>query len=282
MTDVTIVIIAHDVRDEVLRAWASVDAGRDGLEVHGVLVDNGSSDGTADAVRREVPWVEVVELATNEGLPARNHGLRRARGRHVMFLDSDAALVPGSLSTLVRALDDDPSIGLVGPRLTNADGSLQLSTRRFPPLMLPFLRRGPLARRFEEGPTIRRHLMADDDHERRRDVEYVLGACMLFRRDVAESVGEIDGRIWFGHDDADWCFRIREAGWRIVYVPEATVVHDYRRTSASNPFSLFSLRFLLAHLHFQRKWWRRRRALMAQGREMDRRALAAPSPPPRP
>lgn len=274
MSDLSVIIIAHDVRDEVLAAWASVEACADGVDVEGFLIDNGSRDGTSDAVRERFGWVHVVELGHNAGIPARNEGLRRARGRHVMFLDSDARLRPGSLPALAGVLDADASVGLVGPRLVNPDGSLQLSTRRFPPLMLPFLRRGPLARRFEQGPTVRRHLMADEPHDRQREVEYVLGACMYFRREVPERIGEIDRRIWYGHDDADWSFRVREAGWRVLYVPEAVVEHDYRRTSAANPLSLFSLRFLLAHVHFQRKWWRRRPKLIAEGAEMDRRAAS--------
>jgi len=280
--DVTVIVIAHEVRDEVLECFASVERHRGDVEVELILVDNASRDGTADAVAERHPEATVVHLATNEGVPARNYGLRRARGRLRMFLDSDAMLTEGALPTLVRVLDESPGIGLVGPRLVYPDGSLQLSSRRFPPLMLPLLRRPPLSRWLENGRTIRRHLMADEQHDYRRRVEYVLGACQLFRAEAQHAVGEIDERIWYGHDDADWCFRIREAGFDIAYVPEAEVVHDYRRTSAANPFSLFAMRFLLAHAHFQRKWWRRRRRLLAEGAAMDRQAsagrLASPAP----
>jgi hypothetical protein len=267
--DLTAIIIAHDVRDEVLACLTSLEAHRGALEVQTIVVDNASADGTADATERAFPGVEVVRLTTNEGLPARNHGLRRARGRYRMFIDSDATVTAGALQTLVAALDGDERIGLVGPKLTYPDGRLQLSTRRFPPVLLPLLRRPPLNRYFEDGPTIRHHLMADAPHDRRRRVEYVLGACQMFRAEAQHAAGEIDTRIWFGHDDADWCFRIRRAGYDIVYVPEASVVHDYRRTSARSPLSLFSLRFLAAHVYFQWKWRRHRTELVAQGRRMD-------------
>jgi len=268
--DVTLIVIGHDVRDEVLTCLESVEQHSDGLAVEVIVVDNGSKDATAEAVRARFPHAEIVALPTNEGAPARNHGLRRARGRYRAFLDSDASLTPGALRTLVEALDADPAVGLVGPRLHYPDGSLQLSARRFPPALLPVLMRPPLARFFDDGPTIRRHLMADEAHDHRRRVEYVLGACMLFTREAQEAVGELDERIWYGHEDADWCFRIRSAGFSVVYVPDAVVVHAYRRSTASNPLSLRALRFLLAHVHFQRKWRRDRRALIAQGREMDR------------
>ena len=273
--DVSVIVIAYEVRDEVLTCLRSVARHAGDLAVELIVVDNGSTDGTVAAVEEHFPQARIVALDTNEGLPARNHGLRRARGRMRMFLDSDALLTAGALPALVAVLHAHPRAGLAGPRLVNPDGSLQLSARRYPPLMLPVLRRPPLGHVFEKRRTIRRHLMADAPHDRRRKVEYVLGACMLFRAEAQEAVGEIDERIWYGHDDADWCFRIREAGYDVLYAPAAVVVHAYRRTSASNPLSLFALRFLLAHIHFQRKWLPRRRALVAQGRRMDEEALHA-------
>jgi GT2 family glycosyltransferase len=191
-----------------------------------------------------------------------------------MFIDSDATVTPGALQAMVAVLDGEPRVGLVGPRLVYPAGGLQLSARRYPPTLLPFLRRPPLSRWLDDGPTVRRHLMADDPPKGRRRVEYVIGACQMFRAEAQAAAGEIDGHIWYGHDDADWCFAIREAGYDVVYLPEATVVHDYRRSSASNPFTLLALRYLRAHVYFQWKWLRRRRALVAAGRAMDREAAS--------
>ena len=270
--DVTAIVIAYEVRDEVMTCLASLERHADGLDVETILIDNGSQDGTVEAVRAHFPDTIVVALDHNAGLPARNEGLRRARGRYRMFIDTDAELTAGAMTTMVELLDSDPSIGLVGPRLVNEDGSLQLSCRRYPPVMLPVLRRPPLMRWFDDGPTIRHHLMADAPYDRRRRVEYVLGACMMFTERAQASAGEIDERIWFGHDDADWCFKIREAGLDIVFEPAATVIHRYRRTSVSNAISKHSIRQLQAHVHFQRKWARRRSALRAAGRAMDEEA----------
>jgi hypothetical protein len=271
---VTVIVIAHDVRDEVIRCLDSVGRFAGGLAVQTILVDNGSTDGTAEAVAGAFPEVEIVRRPTNECLPGRNHGLRRARGRHRMFLDSDAQLTEGALPTLVALLDDHPGIGLVGPRLVYADGRLQLSARRYPPPALPLLRLPRLSRLFEDKPVMRHHLMADEPHDRRRRVEYVLGACQLFRAEAQGAVGEIDRHIWFGHDDADWCFRIRRSGFDVVYVPEAVVIHDYRRSATARPLSVLALRFLLAHFYFQAKWWRHRHQLRAEGEAMDVEATA--------
>jgi GT2 family glycosyltransferase len=266
--DLTAIVIAHDVRDEVLHCLGALRDHADGLDIETIVVDNASTDGTAEAVLAAFPDAEVLRLDHNANLVARNAGLERATGRYRMFIDSDAAVTAGALRTLVDALDADPEAGLVGPRLVYRDGSLQLSCRRYPPVLLPILRRPPLGRWLEHGRTIRHHLMAAEPHDRRRHVEYVLGACQMFRAEVQAAVGGTDRRIWFGHDDADWCFQIRRAGWRIAYV----VVHDYRRTSAQKPVSRFALRQLQAHLWFQVKWAPARSRLIAEGRAMDRDA----------
>jgi GT2 family glycosyltransferase len=271
--DLTAIIIGRDVRDELLACVESLYAHAGALSLEVVYVDNASTDGTPDTIARAFPDVEVVRLSTNECLPARNHGLIRARGRHRLFIDSDATVTAGALETMAAVLDERPEVGLVGPRLVYPDGSLQLSARRYPPAALPLLRRLPLGR-LSDGPLVRRHLMADDPPTRLRRVEYVLGACQMFRADAQAAAGLIDGHIWFGPDDADWCFRIREAGFDVLYVPEATVVHHYRRTSASRPLSRMALRHLEGFVYFQWKWRRRRRALIAQGRAMDAESSA--------
>lgn len=281
--DVSVIVIARDVREEVLACLASAVDHAGPVRVETLLVDNASSDGTAEAVVSRFPETQVIRLSRNEGLAARNHGLRAARGSFRMFLDSDALLTPDALPKLVAFLEHHPEVGLVGPRLVYPDGTLQLSTRRFPPLLLPFLRRPPLARFFEERPTIQRHLMAEEPHESAREVEYVLGACQLFRSSAQEAAGELDSWMFFGHDDADWCFRMRLAGFKIAYCPDATVVHDYRRSTAKRPFSSMALRFFWIFYRFQWKWRSKRRRLLDEGRRIDERGGAlepGQSPPP--
>jgi N-acetylglucosaminyl-diphospho-decaprenol L-rhamnosyltransferase len=265
---VTIVIMAHSVRPELERCLASI-AEHAGMPVRTILVDNASTDDTCEWVRRTHPDVELVELPANIGYAARDHGLRRSETRYTMFLDSDAALTAGALPTLVRALDEHPAWGLVGPGLVYDDGSLQRSCRRYPPLLLPLLRRPPLGRYFEQRRTVQRHLMADFDHDRARPVLYLLGACQLFRTELARRAGAFDQRVFIGWDDADWCFRIREAGGEVVFLPDATVVHTYRRQTRQQPVSHAALRQLGAFVYFQRKYWSRRRGLLRLARELD-------------
>jgi GT2 family glycosyltransferase len=270
--DVTVIVVAHDVREEVLACLGSVEEHAAPVEAEVVLVDNASRDGTAEAVAEAFPRTEVVPLAANVGVAARNAGLRRARGRLRMFLDSDARLTAGALPELVAFMDAHPEVGLVGPRLVYEDGTLQLSARRFPPRLLPVMRRPPLGKLFEDSAAVRRHLMADDRHDLTREVEYVLGACQLFTAEAQAAAGEIDPGIFFGPDDVDWCLRIRRTGLQVVYHPAATVVHGYRRTSAAKPASRIALRQLAAFARFQWTWRRERARLVQEGHEMDARA----------
>jgi GT2 family glycosyltransferase len=271
--DVTIVVVASSVRHELERCFASI-AEHARVSTQVILVDNASKDDTREWVRAAHPDLTVVELERNIGVAARQEGLARARGRFTMFLDSDAALTAGALPAMVDALDRNPDWGLVGPRLVYEDGGLQLSARRFPSLALPFLRRPPLARWFEESASVRRHLMSDIGVDRPRSVLYVLGACQIFRTELAHAVGPFDSRIFFGPDDADWCIRIRDAGGDVVYYPGAVVVHAYRRMTSAKPVSGAALKHLKAFYYFQWKYRNRRRALIRLGEDLDRRAAA--------
>ncbi len=218
--------------------------------------------------------MELVELPVNIGTAARQYGLDRAKARYSLFLDSDAQLAEGALPARVDALDRNPGWGLLGPKLVYGDGSPQPSARRLPPLVLPFLRRPPLGRLFDDSPLVRRHLMSDLTEDRPLAVMYVLGACQLFRTALARKAGRWDERIFWGPDDADWCIRIRDAGGEVVWYPEATVIHSYRRQSSKKPFSRVALQHLQGFYYFQWKYRKRKHELAKLSRELDRRAAA--------
>ena len=264
--------MAHSVRHELERCLESIER-HAGMPVQTVLVDNASTDGTVEWVRDAYPDVEVVPLDRNIGLAARQPGIELARGELAMFLDSDAVLLEGALPAMVEAMRAHPDWGLIGPRLVYDDGSLQLSCRRFPPPLLPWLRRPPLARLFDDSRLVRRHLMADDGHSRAREVVYVLGACQLFRTSLARAAGPL-ADYFFWPDDADWCIRIRDAGGRVVYFPQAAVVHSYRRMTSRSPLSRAAIRHLWGFYAFQWKYRRRRRELERLGDRLDREAAS--------
>ena len=271
---VSVITIGHSVRHELERFLPALEE-HAGVPIELFYVDNASTDGTVEWLRAGHPEVEVIELDANIWCAARNYAIPRARGRYTMFIDSDAILTAGALPAMVRAMDEHPEWGLIGPRLVYPDGTLQLSSRRFPPRLLPILRRPPLSRWFDDSPTVRRHLMADDDHSHTRPVLYMLGACVMFRTELGREIGQLDRIIAMGGcDDQDWGPRWWLAGSEVIYFPAATVIHDYRRVSARSPFSRTAWRHLRAFLRVQRKYRRRRRELLDLQDRLDEEARA--------
>ena len=271
---VSIVIVTHDARTELERCLASI-ADHAAVETETIVVDNASTDDTIEWARREHPEARLVELDRNVGVAARQDGLAIARGELIMFLDSDAALTDGALPRMVTAMEENPGWGLIGPRLVHDDGTLQLSCRRYPPALLPLLSRRPLSLWFEDSAPVRRHMMADDDHDHVRPVLWVLGACQLFRASLARRAGRFSPDYFLGPDDTDWCIRIRDAGGEIMYFPEATVIHSYRRTSRRRPLSRATVEQIRGWARFQWDYRDRRRELIQLADELDRRSSPA-------
>ena len=163
------------------------------LPYEAIVVDDGSDDGTPEAVRDSFPDARLVVQPVNQGLVAgRNAALPFVRGRLVLMLDADTEVRPGAVETLAGVLDAQPQVGLVGPKLIGPDGELQLSCRRYPPLLIPFMRRGPYARLNPDPAVHRRHLMKDFDHTTERPVVWVSGAVQMWRADLPSKIGNYD------------------------------------------------------------------------------------------
>ena len=257
----SVVVVAFRAREDVLACLASL---RDhaGIDHEVVVVDDGSGDGTPEAVAAAFPDARVVALAENGGLPrGRNAALDVVRGEKVLMLDADTLVRPGALPALVAALDDDPSAGIVAPKLLDPAGGVQLSCRRWPPLLIPVLRRGPYAKWVDDDPPVhRRHLMKDFGHDHRRPVVWVQGAAQMWRADLPERLGRYDERVSsYGGEDLDWCLRTWAAGLRVVYVPEAEVVHVEQAVNKQQEFGKKARRALRDWLYLQAKHRRLRR-----------------------
>lgn len=227
MIDLSIVLLSWNGRELALACLASIDRALranespGSLSIETILVDNGSSDGTVDAVRARFPWVEVVPLASNRGFAGGNNaGLARARGRHVCLLNNDTIVQPGGFEACVRHLDAHPEVGAVGPQLLHEDGRKQNSIHNFPTLLLEIVPRGVL-----EVLAPRRYPSKRFTHDAALDVEAVLGACMVVRREVITRVGPMPEDYFFFLEETDWCFAMRAAGYRVVHLPEARLVH---------------------------------------------------------
>jgi GT2 family glycosyltransferase len=195
-----------------------------GFEV--IVVDNASADGTVEAVRENFPAVKVIANANNRGFAAANNqALAVARGEYVLLLNPDTVVPAGALGALLAVADQHPQAGALAPKLLNTDGSLQLSCRRFPNPWAALFRNTILGRLFPKEPWTREYLMADWPHDEVREVDWASGAALLLRRAAIEQVGWLDEHFFWGSEDVDYCKRLWEAGWRVLYTPQPAIIH---------------------------------------------------------
>jgi N-acetylglucosaminyl-diphospho-decaprenol L-rhamnosyltransferase len=219
MPDASVVVVMHNALPWIEPCLESV---RD-EEV--IVVDNDSSDGSADIVREQLPEARLIEQE-NLGLAAGwNRGMAAASGRYFLILNSDAWLTEGSLRRLVAFADEHSEAAIVGPRLLNPDGSLQRSVRGFPTLWrlateYLFLRK--LAPRSQ---ALNAFYAGGFDHKEVREAEFLMGACMLVRREAVEQVGPLDESFFLFSEETDWAYRFRQAGWKVLFFPGAECIH---------------------------------------------------------
>lgn len=202
---------------------STAGAGRPRVEV--IVVDSASQDGTADMIRARYPWVHLLAERENIGFTRGNNlGLARAQGRHLMLLNPDTVVHGDALNRLIDALDARPEIGIVGPRVLNTDGTTQSTRRRFPTLATAFFESTWL-QGYAPRDLIERYTVADMPDDGTYEVDWVQGCALVARRAVYEQIGGLDpGYIMFS-EELDWCRRARDAGWRVLYLGEATITH---------------------------------------------------------
>jgi GT2 family glycosyltransferase len=251
MIDLSIVILNWNVRDLLERCLASVRSSRYSLEV--IVVDNASSDDSVAMVRDKYPRVTVIANEANRGFTGgNNQGIAAAQGRYVLVLNPDTEIVGEALDRLVEYLEAEPLVGAVGPMLLNPDRSIQPSRRRFPTVLTGFFESTWLQGLAPRG-ALRRYYMEDVPANVVQDVDWVNGACTLFRREVFDRVGVYDEVNFFMYsEELDLCRRIKAAGWRIVYMPGAQVVH-YEGKSSEQAVAARYIRFNTSKVRYFRK-----------------------------
>ncbi|HZP56135.1 MAG TPA: glycosyltransferase family 2 protein [Dehalococcoidia bacterium] len=237
MPNVSVVVVTHNSAADVGRCLTSLRAHVTGVTFEAIVVDNASDDGTADLVEREHPWARVVRRATNGGLSrAINDGVAASSGAYVMALNADTHVESDALAPLVAYLRAHPDAGVAAPKLLDDDGALQLSCRAFPGYGTALFNRYSLLTRLLPANRLSsRYLMTDFDHASVRDVDWVSGAALMTPRGVLEEVGGWDAGFFLFNEDVDLCRRIRDAGYRVVYVADAVVYHTIGISMSTSP-----------------------------------------------
>lgn len=245
MAEVSAIVVTHNAAPWIERPLESLRL--TGAEV--IVVDNASTDDTLAIVRERFPEARILEQE-NRGFGAGNNtGMRAAAGRYFLLLNPDAWLTEGAFEDMVAFADEHPEAGVVGPRLLNPDGSLQRSVRGYPtPWRLAteyfFLRK--LAPHSE---ALNALFGAGFDHESVREADYLFGACLLVRREAVDSIGGFDEDFFLMSEEVDWCYRFRQAGWKVLFYPGAEVFHVVG--ASLNPARFEDV--VRGHLQFLRK-----------------------------
>ncbi len=222
----SIVIVNWNTRDYLLGALRTIYAAPPAFDFEIIVVDNASSDGSADAVRREYPGVVLRANDRNacyaEG---NNQGIALASGEYVLLLNPDVEVPPGTLDDAIRVAERLPKLGALGARQLNPDGSVQPSLRGFPTPAGVLWEATGLARLFPQSRTFGAYRMRWFTYDREADVDQPMGTFLLIPRRALDDVGVLDERFPIFFNEVDWCYRARQRGWRIVFSPEVSITH---------------------------------------------------------
>lgn len=231
MTDLSIIIVSWNVADLLSACLDSIQVNSSDLDIETIVVDSASRDHTVAMVRERYAWVTLIPQAENVGFTRGNNiGLEVATGRHLLLLNPDTEIVGDMLAQFVNHLDNNPEVGMIGPHTLNTDGTTQSSRRRFPTIATAFFESTwlqPIAPRS----ILDAYYIADADDHDTFEVDWVQGHALMVRRDVYAQIGGLDPGYVMYSEELDWCKRAKDAGWKIVYVGDAQVIHHGGKSS---------------------------------------------------
>jgi GT2 family glycosyltransferase len=221
MNDLSIIIVNWNTKECLLDCIASIFQKGGAGKAEIIIVDNGSRDGSENKVKEAFPAIRLIQNDQNLGFAkAVNQGLRKASGRYALLLNPDAQVKEGAIEQLVSFMDAFPNAGVAGVQLLNPDGSKQNSIANFPSLATELLNKSLLRRMFPK-----RFPGKQKNYIGPIEVDSVIGACMIVRREAIDQVGLLDEDYFLFLEETDWCYRMKKAGWKVYYVPQAEIYH---------------------------------------------------------
>lgn len=226
--DLSIIIVSWNSQEWIHRCLSSVFSQTSDLNIEVIVVDNASEDKTVQFIMNTFPRVAVLANTSNRGFAAAvNRGMQAAKGKYVCWLNPDTEIQDRALEQLVALMEQDASIGIAAPQLHNEDGSTQASVRRFPTLKDQSFIVLKLHALWPDAKAISSYLARDFDYTRQQEVEQVMGACMVVRRELIDAIGSLDNRFFIWFEEVDFCYRTKtQTSYRIIYVPSAHVLHS--------------------------------------------------------
>lgn len=230
---VSIVIINWKTPDLLAGCLRSIIEHTKNISYETFVVDNNSADGSVEMIRWHFPETKLTANDTNVGFAAAcNQVIPSARGEYILLLNPDTLLVDNSISTLALYMDNNPQCGAAGPKVLNPDGTLQLACRRaFPTPKASFYRLTYLSKLFPRHPEFARYNLTYADPDQEMPVDALSGSCMMVRNSAVKRIGLLDEDIFMFGEDIDWCWRLKQDGWTVNYVPAARIYHYHGASS---------------------------------------------------
>lgn len=226
MTDVSIIIVAWNVRDLLYDCLDSIYKETKGIEFEVIYIDNASKDGSVEMVREHFPKTIIIQNTHNKGFVlANNQGLEIAKGRYALLLNSDTVVLNNAIAKTIAFADTHPEAAVVGCRVLNPDKTLQPTCFMFPSILNLLLSSTYLYKIFPKSNFFGRELMTWWDRNDTREVYAVTGCYMLVRKEAIDQIGFLDERYFIYAEETDWCYRFKKNGWKILFTPEAKIIH---------------------------------------------------------
>lgn len=226
LLDLSVVVVSWNGAEFLEECLNALYAATQGQDVEIIVVDNASSDGSPDLVRRLFPQARLIANDRNYGVSvAFNQGIRASARPYIQLLCSDTIVQPRALDAMAAFLDAHPEVGAAGPKILYPDGRLQPSCRTFPTIPVFVWEFLGLSRLFPRHPVFGKWRMGNFDHQTLREVDQPRGSSLMVRREMVDQVGGWDERLEMFFNDVDWCLRIKQQGWKIFFVPSAVMTH---------------------------------------------------------
>jgi len=255
--DVSIIIVNWNTKELLRQCLKSLYDIASNVRFEVYVVDNNSSDGSTEMVKRDFPQIKLIENRQNEGFArANNKAMYYARGRYILLLNSDTVVLDQAFDKMLAYMDEHRDAGVLGCRLINKEGSLQVSAAWFSTLATALLGSNIVPRalagffRMKKFPG--QNFLTNRSHEEIQDVDWVVGACMLVRHEIIHEVGLLDEKLFIFGEEIEWCFRIKKRGWRIIYFPDAKLIH-YGGGSAKESSKISAYRRVFAERYIYHK-----------------------------
>lgn len=253
MHDISIIIVSWNAKQYLVDCLKSIAQNQNGFLQEIIVVDNASTDGSAEILEKEYPDVKLIRNHENLGFAkANNIGIKASDGKYLALVNSDIIVLGDCIGKMIQFMERNPSVGMAGPRILNPDGSLQVSCRHFPSVWNNVCQVFGLNYVFPKSAFFSEPKMKYWPHDVERKVDVLSGCFWMIRREALGQVGLLDENFFFYGEDIDWCRRFNNAGWDIMFYPNAEAIH-FGGASSSNAPIRFYLELQKADLQYWKK-----------------------------